>query len=233
MNFLEGPDMDTFKLGDVESYRMALLDNALGALQQSFPEGNERVTLAADNFSMGKFPDSTQAEKDAILSGRDLTVPIKADLTLTDTETGDVLGQKKSTLLKVPWVTDRGTVIYGGKDYGLASQLQLRPGIYTRTTSSGEQEASIHSHDRGGLSILYNPQTREIYGKKRGAKIHIYPFLSALGVEDETLRTLWGDDIFEVNKSKGDARALYRAAKALAPADEEGEYYERIHRALE
>ena len=66
---------------------------------------------------------------------------LKGTVTLTDSKTGEVLDQKKSiTLMKVPFLTGRGTFIRDGNEWGTINQTRLLPGAYSRYQNNGDLE---------------------------------------------------------------------------------------------
>ena len=71
-------------------------------------------------------------QKQATMDRHDLTQAVKANVELVSKRTGEVVDTKKNlTLMHIPWVTDRNTVVYNGSEYNITTQQRLKPGVYS------------------------------------------------------------------------------------------------------
>lgn len=203
------------KLGDIPAARDAFFAEAKKGVENLFPVENKAARLELGNLRYGGSVPSREEERKAVVRGGTLARPLRGDLRLIDRDTGDVLGTSTRTLAHVPYLTDRGVFVYQGSDYSGSSQFQLRPGVYTRITQSGNIESPIHAKGGRGMSIAFDPQSNEFRLKVQQSNLKLYPLLKALGVEDDTLQQLWGEDLLEINKGRTDPRALSRVARKL------------------
>lgn len=192
------------KFGDADTTRRLLFENTLAAAQAIEPVSNPRHTLALtdvgyhgpENFSIAE-------QKKAILSRGTLARPLRGTWVLSDAE-GNEVGRKKSTLAKVPWLTNRGTFIMNGSEYTMAHQMRLRPGVFTRIKDNGELEAHVNVSKGFGHRIFLDPKTGVFRISMGQARMPLIPLLRAQGVTDAMLRDAWGNDLTYVNAQKDD-----------------------------
>ncbi len=55
--------------------------------------------------------------------------------------------------MHLPYITERGTIVYGGNEYSNISQSRLKPGAYTSIRRSGEPETFFNIKPRTGRSF--------------------------------------------------------------------------------
>jgi DNA-directed RNA polymerase beta subunit len=194
-----------------ETLRQLVLDRAKGSFEKRFPFENEKVRIDASDF---KFDDKNYTIKDvhdALMEGGRLTVPLRASVKLTDKKTGEILDQKENHIVaNIPWVTHRGTVVWGGNEYSPQNQLRLKSGVFARRKANGELESHINVKPGTGqgFRISMEPDTG-IYRANIGqATIKLYPVLKALGVDDDKLREHWGEDVLKANQDAFDKKAV-------------------------
>ncbi len=145
---------------------------------------------------------SLKEQKDAVLSRKDLTIPIKGTFTLVDKKTGNVVDEKKTTVAHVPYVTDRNTVILNGSEYIVTNQQRLKPGVYTRIKASGEVEAHVNVQSGTGIGgkVLFHADKAMFVYQVGTTQIKLYGLLHDLGVSDDAMKQAWGNEIFLRNK---------------------------------
>jgi DNA-directed RNA polymerase subunit beta len=118
-------------------------------------------------------------EKKAILEGKSLTYPISATLTLTDNATGNIIDKQQNfNLMDSFFITGKHTLLYKGSNYSAANQLQLRPGVYTRSRDTGELEAHVNTGTGRSFSITLDPQSGLFYVEVASSRIPLAPLLS-------------------------------------------------------
>jgi DNA-directed RNA polymerase beta subunit len=205
-------ERESYAFDDSNRIRSNIGTKVLKSLKNSFPLewGGVRMEIGNLSYDNNKHY-SLKEQKDALMSDKYLTTPIKGDVYLYDAKTNQLLDSiKGKTLMNVPYYTQRGTFIHNGNEYSTLKQLRLRPGVYTRRRSNGELETQFNV-ERGtgrGYRITLEPSTG-IYKFNIGqSSTNLYSLLHDMGVSDDELRDAWGDDIFERNKKKYDARAL-------------------------
>lgn len=161
-------------------------------------------------------------QKKALLNDDFLSIPMKGDIELYDSKTGELLDHiENKSLLHVPYYTDRGTFIHKSNEYSTLRQLRLRPGVYSRRRSNGELESQFNV-DRGsgaGFRITLNPATG-IYKFNVGqSSTSLYSILHDMGVSDEEMADNWGVDVMARNKAHYDARALEKVYSKMIKKD--------------
>ena len=116
---------------------------------------------------------------------------------------------KRTTIAKIPYLTDGGTFVHKGSEYILRHQARLHPGAYTREKENGEIES--HSNIlRGGPGHRYSidPAKGIFYVDVRQSHIPLLPLLHELGADDKEIQKAWGPEIYAANVAKADASAL-------------------------
>ena len=144
---------------------------------------------------------------------------LKGTITLKDANTGEILDRKRTTLMKVPYLTGRGTFIRDGNEWGTINQTRLLPGAYSRYQNNGDLETQFNVRPGTGSSFKVNldPVTAVYKFKTAGQEFHMYSLLKSIGVSDDTMRNSWGDEIFEKNKAGYDSRTLEKAYQKIVP----------------
>ena len=216
------------QFGDVGEIRKLTFDRILHAVQTLPPVTNQTHTLRVVNpHYAGPEKYSIAQEKQAILSGRDLSRPLKGTWELVDNATGAVVDKKDGVLANVPYFTQRGTFVIGGNNYSLAHQMRLRSGVYTRQKANGELEAHVNVLPGKGHShrIFLDPETGVFRLQVGQARIPLVTALRAMGVSPTTIRAQWGE-LAAPNLMKDDANNLTklynhfaRRPDAAAPAE--------------
>lgn len=209
------------KLRDYDDYdtlRGDIFDKTRRALASSFPVNYGSVRLELDDVDYDG-PDSYDLaqQKAALLGDKYLTRKLRGHFKLYDNNTGELLDQRKMSLMKVPYLTERGTFIHGGNEYSTVMQSRLLPGVYTRRQENGILETQFQVKRGTGTTtrVWFEPDTTQYRLKIQQANLHLYSLLKDLGVNDEELERRWGKDILDANKSKYDARVFEKAYQRL------------------
>ena len=205
-------DKESYRFDDTDKIRSNIGTKVLKSLKNSFPLewGGVRLEIGNLKYDNDKRY-SLKEQKDALMNDRYLTTPIKGDVYLYDANSNQLIDSLKGkTLMNVPYYTQRGTFIHNGNEYSTLKQMRLRPGVYSRRKANGELETQFNI-ERGtgqGYRITLEPSTG-IYKFNIGqSSTNLYSLLHDMGVSDKELREAWGDDIFERNRKKYDARGL-------------------------
>ena len=146
----------------------------IAGLSAQFPVENKDYRLEAENFRAERKEFSQDDEKQAILESRSLTYPIRATLKLIDKNTGKVIDQLDNfSLMDSFHLTGKHTMVYKGNNYTVANQLQLRPGVYTRTRETGELESHFNTGTGQNFHMLMDPQSKLFSITPRGSSSEI------------------------------------------------------------
>lgn len=202
---------------DFSSLRSNIFEGVAEDFKSSFPYKYGDMTLDVEDVEYID-PDtySIPRQFDALMGDEFLGRRLRGKMVLRDAE-GHVLDSKKQTLMKVPYLTDRGTFIHNGSSYSSANQIRLMPGVYTRRKNSGELEAQFNAKRGSGsnFTVRMDPETGVFRLRLGSSNIKLYSLLSALGYSDDQLKEKWGTDIFEINKDSNDPRDFEKAYTAL------------------
>lgn len=218
-------------LGDAPSTRKMIYDNVLHAASTLPEVANTRHTLRLSNVNYVDPDDyDLPTQKQAILGGKTLGRRLVGTWSLHDKVTGQPLEEKQMTVARVPYLSDRGTFIHNGTEYGVRHQMRLRSGIYVREKSNGDYEAHLNTLSGKGFSHRYflDPAKNLFHIEVGQAHIPLMPLLKALGAKDKQLLDAWGPEIYHANAQKNDPatlRKLYQklVKKTLPNVDEPGQ----------
>lgn len=214
---------------DAPATRTAIMDNVLEAVKNRFPVEDDDVRLELRDVKYeGPTSYTLQQQKDAILHNRRLGCSIAGTWRLTDKRTGKVIDERRDGVIRVPYYTDRGTIINNGSEYTVISQARLSPGVYVRRKQNGELESQFNVANGLGFRVGLDRATGALNMSVGQGHVPLYPVLRSLGVSDDDIRKSWGDEVAAVNVGRSDPRALdkvyaryagRRADMALSPAD--------------
>lgn len=153
----------------------ALMD---GLLSQ-FPIEGKNYVLTLENVRTEPKSYSNADQKEAILKSKSLTYPIKGHIKLIDKSTGKVVDENPNfSLMDAFYITDKHTMLYKGNNYSAANQLQLRPGVYTRSRDTGELESHFNTGTGRSFAITLEPQSGMFYVNIQSSNIPLAPLLT-------------------------------------------------------
>lgn len=208
---------------DAHTRRGHLRDKTVEGLHSLFPLVARDQDLHVENIRVKPAVYSSNDQKTAILHGRTLAEPVVGDLILKD-KAGNVIDTKKGHILAhLPYFTERHSMIVGGNEYEVPSQLRLKPGVYTRERGNGEFEAAFNLSKGDNFRVSMEPETGKLKAEFGSTTIPLRPMLKAMGLTDATLKKQWGAELFEANLSQRgttDAAALNKlVARLKRPKD--------------
>lgn len=214
----EGVELYDFE--DYDKHRELIFSDAKSSLEAKFPMVRNGVRLELSNVEY-KDPErySLSDQKYALLNDKYLMRRLRGTVTLKDEKTGNVLDEKTLTLMRVPYLTDRGTFIRDGNEWGTIAQQRLLPGAYTRYQNNGDLETQFNVRPGTGnaFRVNMNPATAVYKFSISGSQLHLYSLLHDMGISDDELREKWGDEIFEKNAEGYDSKVLDRAYAKIVP----------------
>ncbi len=223
---LDQPPVTHRAFGDVDTTRKAIFDGVLKATSEKYPLENQRYKLELANVGYKEPAHFTPADqKAALMGGHTLYQPLHGEWRLTDKATNAVVDKKAGVIAHVPWMTPRGTFVYGGNEYTVANQMRLKPGVYCRVKDNGIYEAHINTKPGTGPSMrVYMEPTTGIFRLGVGqSELKLYPILKSIGVNDADLEKHWGKELLHKNMAAEDPRAVSRAfAKLVRTRADEG-----------
>ena len=211
---------------DAKAMRGMIENDVLASLKKhvhGFEYGNVRLEL--HDLALADKPEYTlQEQREATLADKTLSRRIRGTVRLVDRESGRVLDQKKNhTILRVPWLTESGTVINAGTHQSLISQSRLLPGPYTRVRDNGETACHLVARPGTGkaMKVTMDPESAQyrihVGGASGSSNVHAYSLFNALGVPDDDLERRWGKDVLAMNRQKVDSKALDRFYEKAVP----------------
>ena len=211
---------------DTKTTRKLVYDNVLESLKKRFPveDDNYRLELVDPRYD-GPTDFSLSQQKNALLHNRNLRTNIVGTWRLVDKATGNVVEERKDSVMQVPYWTDRGTIINNGSEYTVISQSRLRPGVYARRKANGELETQFNIKPGTGRAFRLgiSPETGVMTMQFGQGGVPLYQVLKGLGVGDDEIERFWGADVAAANAAKRDSRAVDRLYSTMAGSKADGQ----------
>jgi 2'-5' RNA ligase len=212
------PGVEITAWDDFPKKRQQILTGAKTALQESFPQSYGGVRLELHDLDYDNPKEFTLSEqKDALMKNQFLHHKLKGTLKLFDEKTGALLDQKTQTLMRVPYLTERGTFLHNGNEITTNSQARLMPGIYTRRKNSGEIESQVNAKRGSGSSfrVRLEPESGLFKVDIGQSSLRLYSLLKDIGVSDQQIEKTWGPELLKKNQDSYDARVFEKAYDRL------------------
>ena len=206
---------------DFTTLRNQIFDGVKNSMIKSFPVNYGSVRMELHDVDYDDRDDVPVSEqKKNLLENKYITKKLRGTIKLFDTTNDQLLEEKRISLMKVPYLTNRGTFIHGGNEYASIMQSRLLPGVYTRRQANGELETQFNVKPGTGIGfrVGFEPETTQYRVKISQANLHLYSLLKDLGTSDKELEKSWGPEIFRANQMKYDARVFDKAYDRLVPA---------------
>lgn len=213
-------DIELYDLEDFDTHRKLIFEDSKTALEKQFPKEHNGVRMELKNV---KYVDpehySIKDQKRALHEDKYLMRRLRGTVILKDAKTGEVLDEKDTTLMRVPYLTDRGTFIRSGNEWASISQQRLLPGAYSRYQNNGDLETqfNVRPGTGGAFRVQLNPESAQYKFSIAGSELHLYSLLHDIGVSDERMEEGWGKDVLEQNKENYDARVFEKAYNKIVP----------------
>lgn len=174
----------------------------ISGLLSKFPIEGKNFILTVDNVHSEPKDFTHEDEKDAILKSKSLTYPIRGDLKLIEKSTGKIVDQQNDfPLMDSFWLSGKHTMVYKGNNYSVANQLQLRPGVYTRSRQNGELEAHLNTATGRSFSLTLDPVTGLFYAEiNKTSSIPLAPLLTKVfGIGPKEVSTYIPEETWKAN----------------------------------
>jgi 2'-5' RNA ligase len=205
---------------DFDSAREDIFSSAKAAFGKAFPisYGGLKTHVEDLEYTDPETYDKA-AQKDALMKDQRLGRRLRGTVVLTDEATGMEMERKKMTLMKVPYLTERGTLIRDGTEYVHINQLRLLPGPYSRVKQNGELETQFNVRPGTGTNfrVMFKPEDSQYKLNVAQSELHLYSLLKDLGVSDDSLKQKWGESVFNSNSARYDGKVLDKAYERLVP----------------
>jgi DNA-directed RNA polymerase beta subunit len=209
------PPVKFRRFDDINTQRQDIYDSALNAVSALNGLENATHKLEVADLSYDDYTPGLDDDKKAVLKAGSLHRALKGTVRLLDKQTGNVLDERRETLAHVPHLNDRGVFIRKGVTYVMRNQARLRPGAYTRRKSNGGVETQFNVKGARGFRIELEPESGVYKFTIGQSGTRLYPLLRSLGVQDEELKTLWGEELFNKNYRDTDGRDEQELRKVI------------------
>lgn len=186
-------------LTDAAALRERIRTKALGAIQQALPLQMRNGTLEVSDLRVDAKHFSPVDQYNALMKDGTLQEAVKATLTFKDTSGKVVDTAKNFTLVHLPYLTERHTVIAGGNEYQVANQLRRKPGVYTARADNGELRAIFNTGRGANFNLGFEPDKGTFHLQHGTSNIPLYPVLRGLGVSHAEIAAHLGDGVAAEN----------------------------------
>jgi len=217
----EAPDgVELYDWDNFPKHRQMIFDKAKGALESQFPQtyGGVRVELH-DTHYVDPEEYSIAEQKSALMGNKFLHRRLRGTFKLFDEKNNIQIDElPNTTLMRVPYLTERGTFISGGNELTHIAQSRLRSGVYTRRKDTGEVEAHFNSKRGTGRAfrIHMDPESGVMKLDVGQSSLRLYSLLKDIGVPDDKIEKSWGPELLAKNRDAYDARVFDKAYQRLA-----------------
>lgn len=216
-----GKPVQLYDWEDHDMSRQLIFDDVKSAMEKHYKrrEHNGVALEITDLHYVDPESYSLSEQKHALHNDEYLSRRLRGTVTLSDANTGEVLDKKKLTLMRVPYLTGRGTFIREGNEWGTINQTRLIPGAYAREQKNGDLEMQFNVRPGTGnaFRVNFNPESAIYKFNISGSNLHLYSLLHDLGVPDEVMEKSWGPQVFKINKDGYDSRVFEKAYMKIAP----------------
>lgn len=208
-----------YRADDYKTMRGLIFEKVKKSVEKRFPLYNNKYVLTVEDVDYAD-PDtfSYKDEKEAILNGKSVGRRLRGRYVLKDAATDKVISRTPlQTLLKVPYMTDRGTFIDQGHEYTFNNLLRLEPGAYSKRNNDDEltTQFNVKKGTGAGFNMKFTP-SKGLFQINRGtANAPAYTVMKDLGVTDEQMKASWGDELFKLNKDYGSTEKARIAANKI------------------
>lgn len=205
---------------DFTTLRRTIFDTAKKNITSAFPASfnGVRAELHDVDYTDPEEYDLDEQKK-ALLENKFLGRRLRGTVKLFDEASDKQLDERTMTLMRVPFLTHRGTFINNGSEYSHAHQARMLHGGYTRQQANGDYETqfNVKSGTGSAFRVGFEPPTAQYRLRVGDSHLHLYSLLKDLGVPDKELSAAWGDQVLAKNQEHYDARVFEKAYQHLVP----------------
>lgn len=176
-------------------------EKSISAIASTFPLTLRNGTLEVQDLKVVTRQFSPIDQYNALMREGTLQEAVKGTLVLKDKEGKVVDTAKNFTLVHVPHLTERHTLIMGGNEYQVANQLRRKPGVYTARADNGELRAIFNLGRGSNFNLGFTPDKGTFHVQLGTSNIPLYPVLRAAGVSHETIAHHLGDAVAKANQT--------------------------------
>lgn len=181
--------------------------NVQEAFTSFFPISGRNNTLKLNSVEIDDTLDPSQikSQKEAKDNEKTWGVPVYGNISLVDKE-GNELNRSRIKLCTLPKLTNRFSYIVDGGEWQIEKQWRLKSGIYSRIQENGNKQTEFNLLKpfarEPRLYIPFDPETKRYKLKYATANVPLYSILKTLGISDDQMKKVWGEDIYKANVSK-------------------------------
>jgi DNA-directed RNA polymerase beta subunit len=186
-------------LTDAASLRERVRAKAVSAVEAAFPLDMRERKLEVKDLRVVTKHYSPEEQRRALLTGGSLDEALKATLVLRGAD-GHVIDEAKNfTVVHLPYLTERHTLVADGNEYQVANQLRRKPGVYTARADNGELRAIFNLGRGKNFDLGFEPKNGTFHLAYGTTNIPLYPVLKALGVGHEKVVEHLGRGVADAN----------------------------------
>jgi DNA-directed RNA polymerase beta subunit len=209
-------------LTDAASLRERVRSKAVNAVQTAFPLDMRERKLEVKDLRVVEKHYSPEEQRRALLTGGSLDEALKGTLVLRGSD-GKIIDEAKNfTIVHLPYLTERHTLVADGNEYQVANQLRRKPGVYTARADNGELKAIFNLGRGKNFDLGFEPKRGTFHLSYGTTNIPLYPVLKALGVGHDKVVEHLGHGVAEANAAahgKDDEKAIGKLyAKLVHPS---------------
>lgn len=207
-----------YSMDDYGTIRKALFDNVKNAVQKRFPLYNDRYTMSLEDVDYDDPEDiDLDSQKQAILEGKSCSRRLRGSWVLRDAVTDKVVSKtKRMTLMRVPYMTDRGTFIRNGHEYAFTNIMRMEPGVYTKQRDDEiSAQFNIKKGTGAGFNMRLIPKTGIFQVSRGSVNCPAYTVFQDMGISDDQMLQAWGKELFDKNKAAGSGEKARQAADRI------------------
>jgi DNA-directed RNA polymerase beta subunit len=192
----------TSVLTGAETLRDKINQKVTSALTGVFPLDLKGRTLELKDIAVHERDYSSDEQKRAILGGTSLENPVKGTLVLKGAD-GRVIDEAKNfTLVHLPYMTNRHTIIAGGNEYQFANQLRRKPGVYTQRADNGELRTVFNLGKGKNFDLALNEKKGTFHLQYGTSNIPMYSVLRGIGVPHDDIAKHLGEGVAKANEKE-------------------------------
>ncbi len=211
---VELPDWDDF-----DTKRKNIFQSVKTTMAGQFPQVQNGVRLELHDLDYVDPERYSKAEeKEALLSNKFLHRRLRGTYKLFDDKTGELLDQREATVMRVPYLTDRGTFIHAGTEYCLQARTKIltKKGWLTiKDIVQKRMKVDVLSYDFDHKCFVWKPVVswfkRMSPGKLGRAKFKSSGFVPNFSQSRQNFTSVWATPEHRVLNGVGEKSEIQHA----------------------